>query len=67
MPFMKSAIYDITKEYYIRYNTPYPWSYEGITDARSLKLYTELDDVYQALQEKYNKLLSQVERGFITE
>ena len=67
MPFTKNAINDITKEYYIRYNTPYPWSYEGITDARSLKLYTELDDVYQALQEKYNKLLSQVERGFITE
>lgn len=67
MPFTKNAIIDITKEYYIRYNTPYPWSYEGITDARSLQLYTELDDVYQALQEKYNKLLSQAERGFITE
>ena len=67
MPFTKNAINDITKEYYIRYNTPYPWSYEGITDARSLQLFTELDDVYQALQEKYNKLLSQVERGFITE
>ena len=67
MPFTKNAINDITKEYYIRYNTPYPWSYEGITDARSLQLFTELDNVYQALQEKYNKLLSQVERGFITE
>jgi hypothetical protein len=67
MPFTKNAINDITKEYDIRYNTPYPWSYEGITDARSLQLYTELDDVYQALQEKYNKLLSQAERGIITE
>lgn len=51
MPFTKNAINDITKEYYIRYNTPYPWSYEGITDARSLQLFTKLDDVYQALQE----------------
>jgi len=67
MPFTKNAINDITKEYYIRYNTPYPWSYEGITDARSLQLFTELDDVYQALQQKYNELLSQAERGFITE
>ena len=63
MPFTKNAINDITKEYYIRYNTPYPWSYEGITDARSLQLFTELDDVYQALQEKYNNLLDQEERA----
>ena len=62
--FMKSAINDITKEYYIRYNTPYPWSHDGITDARSLKLYTELDDVYLALQEEYNKLLGQAERSY---
>lgn len=63
LPFTKSAINDITKEYYIRYNTPYPWSHEGITDARSLKLYTELDDVYFALQEEYTKLLGQAERS----
>lgn len=63
MPFTKNAINDITKEYYIRYNTPYPWSYEGITDARSLKLYTELDDVYLALQEEHTKLLGQAERS----
>ena len=63
LPFTKSAINDITKEYYIRYNTPYPWSHEGITDARSLKLYTELDDVYLALQEEHTKLLGQAERS----
>ena len=63
LPFTKSAINDITKEYYIRYNTPYPWPNDGITDARSLKLYTELDDVYLALQEEYTKLLGQTERS----
>ncbi len=63
LPFTKSAINDITKEYYIRYNTPYPWSNDGIADARSIKLYTELDDVYLALQEEYTKLLSQAERS----
>ena len=62
-PFTKSAINDITKEYYIRYNTPYPWSHDGITDARSLKLYTELDDIYLALQEEYTKYLGLAERS----
>ena len=63
LPFTKSSINDINKEYYIRYNTSYPWSHDGITDARSIKLYTELDDVYLALKEDYDKLLGQAERS----
>ena len=63
LPFTKNAIDSINKNNYVRYNTCYPWSQDGITDPRSLALYTELDDVYRALQAEYNKLVFQEERS----
>lgn len=63
LPFTKSAINDITKGNYVRYNAPYPWSQDGITaDHRSILLYTELDNVYVALREEYDNLVSQAEK-----
>jgi hypothetical protein len=57
LPFTKSAINDITKPNYVRYNAPYPWSQEGLflEDQRSITLYIALDEVYLALQEEYEK------------
>lgn len=57
LPFTKSAINDITKPNYVRYNAPYPWSQEGLflEDQRSMTLYIALDEVYLALQEEYEK------------
>ena len=63
IPFTKNAIDSISKKNYVRYNTRYPWSKDGITDTRSFTLYTEMEDVYLALQEEYDKLVSQVERS----
>lgn len=60
LPFTKSAINDITKPNYVRYNSPYPWSYDGLylEDTRSKTLYIELDDVYRELQEEYDNFIS---------
>lgn len=54
LPFTKSAIENFSKDNYARYNVPYPWSYDGITDRRCLELYVDLDDVYIALEEEYD-------------
>lgn len=64
LPFTKSAINDITKPNYDRYNAPYPWSQDKIIDdPRSILLYTELENVYLELQEKYDNLVSQAEKS----
>ena len=64
LPFAKSAINDITKPNYVRYNAPYPWSQDKIIDdPRSILLYTELENVYLELQEKYDNLVSQAEKS----
>lgn len=64
MPFTKNAIDSInSKPNYARFNTSHPWSHEGITDPRSLALFIELDNVYLALEEEYDNLISQAERG----
>lgn len=64
LPFTKNAIDSInSNKSYVRYNTHYPWSQDGITDPRSFALYAELDDIYLALQEEYNNLIIQVERS----
>ena len=64
LPFTKNAIDSInSKPNYARFNTSHPWSHEGITDPRSLVLFIELDNVYLALEEEYDNLISQIERG----
>ena len=64
MPFTKNAIDSInSKPNYARFNTTHPWSHEGITDPRSLELFIELEDVYLALKEEYENLVSQAERA----
>lgn len=64
LPFTKNAIDSInSNKSYVRYNTSYPWSKDGITDTRSFTLYTEMDDVYIALQIEYDDLVSQIERS----
>jgi DNA-binding PadR family transcriptional regulator len=63
MPFTKNAIDSInSKPNYARFNTTHPWSHEGITDPRSLELFVELDNVFLALEEEYENLVSQAER-----
>lgn len=62
LPFTKNAIDDINKKYYVHFNAPYPWSLDGLTDQRSFTLYTELNDVYKALEGKYYDLVFQAER-----
>ena len=64
LPFKKNYIDSIKKENYVRYNTRYPWSKDGITDPRSIVLYEELENVYKALEEEYYKLVSQTERFY---
>lgn len=63
IPFTKNAIKDIKKDNYVRYNTLYPWSQDGITDSRRFVFYTELENVYLAVQEEYFMLVSQAERS----
>jgi len=63
LPFTKNAIDNISKDNFVRYNAPYPWSYEGITDPRSLELYVNMDDVYSALVEEYDNCIRQVEKS----
>lgn len=64
LPFTKNAIDCInSNKSYVRYNTNYPWSKDGITDTRSFTFYTEMEDIYMALQEEYDKLVSQAERS----
>jgi hypothetical protein len=64
LPFTKNAIDSInSNKSYVRYNTSYPWSKDGINDTRSFTLYTEMEDVYQAVQEKYDKFVRQAERS----
>lgn len=63
LPFNKNAIGNLSKENFVRYNAPYPWSYDGITDPRGFELYVDLDDVYSALKEEYENLVSQAERA----
>lgn len=63
LPFSKNAINSInSNKSYVRYNTRYPWSKDEITDPRKFTFYTEMEDVYLALEEEYNNLVSQVER-----
>lgn len=66
LPFTKSAINDISKKNYARYNAPYPWSQDGLflEDKRSIVLYKELDDVYCALQIEYERVLSHAEKSY---
>ena len=63
LPFKKNAIDDINKEFYVHFNSPYPWSQDGLTDHRSFTLYSELDDVYKALEDNYYNLVFQEERA----
>lgn len=63
LPFTKNAIDNISKDNFVRYNAPYPWSYEGITDPRSLELYVNMDDVYSALVEEYDNCIRQAEKS----
>lgn len=63
LPFTKKAIDNISKDNFVRYNAPYPWSYEGITDPRSLELYVNMDDVYSALVEEYDNCIRQAEKS----
>ena len=64
LPFSKNTINSInSNKSYVRYNTRYPWSKDGITDPRSFAFYTELEDVYLALEEEYNNFVSQAERA----
>ena len=63
IPFSKNTIDSInSNKSYVRYNTRYPWSNDGITDPRSFTFYTELEDVYLALEKEYNNFVSQAER-----
>ncbi len=62
IPFTKNAIDSINKKNYVRYNTRYPWPTDGITDPRSFTLYTEMENIYKTLEEKYNNLISQIEK-----
>ena len=63
LPFTKNTIDNISKDNFVRYNAPYPWSYEGITDPRSLELYVNMDDVYSALVEEYDNCIRQAEKS----
>lgn len=63
IPFMKVYIEEMNKENYTRYNKRYPWSKDGINHASSFVLYTELEDVYIALKEEYNNLVSQAQKA----
>jgi hypothetical protein len=58
IPFTKNAIDDITKKSFVRYNEPYPWPKDGLTDSRSKELYQELADVYKKIKVKYKKIFS---------
>ena len=62
LPFEKEYISRISKDSYQRYNSTYPWPQDGITDARSYVLYTQLEDVYMALKEEYENLVHQKEQ-----
>ena len=64
LPFTKKSIDSLSKKNYSLYNTCYPWSQDGIKDPRSFLLYTELDDVYKALENEYYKFIRQVERSY---
>lgn len=64
LPFTKNSIDSLSKKNYSLYNTCYPWSQDGIKDPRSFLLYTELDDVYKALENEYYKFIRQVERSY---
>lgn len=63
IPFTKNAIDSINKKNYVRYNTHHPWPKEGMTDPRSLALYSELDDVYKLLEKEHDKFVYLVERS----
>ena len=62
LPFEKEYISRISKDSYQRYNSTYPWPQDGLTDARSYVLYTQLEDVYMALKEEYENLVHQKEQ-----
>ncbi len=65
LPFSKNAINSInSNKSYVRYNTRYPWSKDEITDPRQFAFYTEMEDVYLALDKEYNYFVSQAERTF---
>ena len=60
LPFTKDAIESLNMKNYVRYNAPYPWKYDGLPleHVKSFALYLDLDNVYLALQEEYNKLIN---------
>ena len=62
LPFKKEYISKISKPSYRRYNSTYPWPHDGIMDARSFEIYTQLEDVYMALKEEYENLVHQKEQ-----
>jgi len=62
IPFSKSAIDDISKKIFARYNKPRPWATEGIKNARSAAFYVEMDDVYNELKTEFNNNLTQKEK-----
>ena len=65
LPFSKNAINSInSNKSYVRYNTRYPWSKDEITDPRQFAFYTEMEDVYLALEEGFNYFVRQAERTF---
>ena len=65
LPFSKNAINIInSNKSYVRYNTRYPWSKDKITDSRQIAFYTEMEDVYFALEERFNYFVRQAERTF---
>lgn len=61
IPFTKSAIDSIEKPNYKCYNTRYPWSKDGLMkkNLESQLLYHDMEDVYNALKEEYDKCISQ--------
>ena len=63
LPFTKNAIDSInSNKSYVRYNSSYPWSKDGITDTRSFIFYTEMEVIYKALEKEFNNCIRQAER-----
>ena len=65
IPFTKNAIDNFSNELFARYNLPYPWPEDDIiTNGKgNISFFIEMQDIYNALDEKYDELLSQAERS----
>ncbi len=63
-PFLKKFIKDLkSKPSYKCFNTCHPWSPDETKEPRRLAFIKEMDDVYKALEEAYNKLIIRAEKG----